>query len=116
MQEKLLLKISLIGALIGILILFFLSEHFINVDEVSIEKLDELNEGTDVKIKGIVRRLTDLEKIAILDISQPKSVTVILFKEGNLTIKEGDYIQVVGEIEEYEGKMELIANEIKRLD
>lgn len=114
MKEKLLLKISLISALIGILALFFLSEN-IKVDEVSIDRLDGLNVGTDVKIKGFVKKITDLDKIAILEVSQLKSVTVILFKSGNLTFKEGDYVEVTGEIEEYEGKMEIIGNEIKRL-
>ena len=116
MQEKLLLKISLICTLIGILALFFLSEHVIKVDETSIDKLDELGEGKDVKIKGYVENIKDLDKIAILDVSQIKSVPVLLFKSGNLTINEGDYVEITGEIQEYNGKMELIGNEVKRLD
>ena len=116
MQEKLLLKISLICTLIGILALFFLSEYVIKVDEVSIDKLDELGEGKDVKIKGYVENIKDLDKIAILDVSQLKSISVLLFKSGNLTINEGDYVEITGEIQEYNGKMELIGNEIKKLD
>ena len=116
MKEKQILKISLIGAVIGILVLFFLSEHVLKVDEIAIDRLDEFNVGTDVKIKGFVENIKDLDKIAILDVAQLKSVTVVLFKSGNLTIKEGDYVEIKGEIEEYNGKLELIGNEIKRLD
>lgn len=116
MQENLILKISLIGALIGILALFFLSEYVIKVDEVSIDKIGELSEGTDVKIKGFIENVKDLDKIAILDVAQLKSIPVILFKSGNITIEEGDYVEITGEVQEYEGEMELIGNEIKRLD
>lgn len=116
MQENLIFKIVLIGALIGILALFFLSEVVIKVDEVSIDRLDELDVGTDVKIKGFVENVKDLDKLAILDVAQLKSVPVVLFKDGNLTINKGDYVEIKGEIEEYNGKMELIGNEIKRLD
>ena len=115
MDEKLILKISLICTLIGILALFFLSEN-IKIDEVSIDKINNLKEGTDVKIKGFVNKVTDLDKIAILDIAQLKSVPVLLFKSGNITINEGDYVEITGEVQEYEGKMELIGNEIKRLE
>ena len=115
MQEGLLLKISLICSLIGVLALFFLSEN-IKLDEASIDDISRLKEGNDVKIKGFVNKITDLDKMAILDVAQLKSVPVVLFKSGNLTISEGDYIEVTGEIQEYEGKMELIGNEIRKLD
>jgi len=116
MDEKFLLKTSLICALIGILLLFYLAEYIIKVDEVSIDRINELDEGTDVKIKGFIEKITDLEKIAILEVSQLKSITVILFKSGNITISKGDYVEIIGEVQEYNGKMELIGNEIKRLD
>lgn len=116
MQEKSLLKISLICTLIGILFLFFLSEYVIKIDEVAIDKLDEVDIGKDVKIKGFIERITDLDKIALLEVSQLKSVTVVLFKSGNLTITEGDYVEITGEIDEYNGKIEVIGNEIKRLE
>jgi len=115
MDEKFLLKLSLICSLIGILALFFLSEH-IDLDESSVDRINELGEGTDVKIRGFIENVKDLDKIAILEVSQIKSVPVVLFKSGNITINHGDYVEITGTVEEYEGKMELIGNQIKRLD
>lgn len=113
MKEKLLLKIALISSLLGIVILFFISEQ-IKVDETTLDKIDELDVETSVSVKGIINRITDFDKIAIIELMQPETTTIVLFKEGNITdLKQGDFVRVKGNIQEYEGKFEVIANEIE---
>lgn len=113
MKENFLLKISLIGSLVGVIILFFISEQ-IKVDDTSIDRLDELDVDSAVKVKGIITRISESDKIAVLQLTQPKSASVIVFKEGNLTgFRQGDLVSVDGRMQEYQGSFQIIANEIK---
>ncbi|GAG22180.1 unnamed protein product, partial [marine sediment metagenome] len=103
-------------SLIGIIILFFISGR-IEIDEVTIDKLDEMEIGKTVKIRGYVKDVTNLEKVAFLKIAQEKTevVSVVLFKEENISLESGDYIEVIGEIEDYKGEKEIIGNLVKRI-
>jgi aspartyl/asparaginyl-tRNA synthetase len=116
MDDSTLFKSSISFAVIGLIILFFISEK-IEIDEAAIDRLDEIEIGTTVKIKGHVEDVQNLEKVAFLKIAQEKieTVSVVLFKEENISLNKGDYIEVVGEIEDYEGKKEIIGNLVKRI-
>ena len=49
--------------------------------------------------------------MVIFEVMQPNSVTVVLFESG-VEVSEGDMVEVIGEIEEYEGKREVIGNKV----
>ena len=68
MDEKTLLKIGLIITIVGVLILYFISGQ-IEIKEKTISKITAENVGEDVKIRGVVKRITDLEKVMIIEIS-----------------------------------------------
>lgn len=109
MKEATLLKIAMITTITGIFLLFIISEK-LPIEEIKdIETTDKI----DVKLKGPVSRISDLEKVAFITITQPKDTTVLVFKKEKLNISEGDYIEVIGRIEEYEGEKEVIANRIR---
>ena len=114
MKEKTLLKIALICSLVGIVVLFFVSEK-ISISQVDLDRIDEMDIGTDVKIIGRIERATDVEKVMFLEIGQEKieKVTVILFKDSDISLKEGDYVEVTGEIDDYNGEREVIANKVR---
>jgi len=116
MKDKTLLKTAISFSIIGLIVLFFYSDK-IEVDEITIEKLDEMEIGKTVKIKGYVEDVTNLEKVAFLRIAQEKTetVSIVLFKEENISLEKGDYVEVTGEIEEYEGEKEIIGNLVKRI-
>ena len=40
------------------------------------------------------------------------NIDVVVFKEENLELKEGDVIQVEGQVTEYQGKLEILAKRI----
>ncbi len=111
MKERSLLKIALASSLIGLLALFFVSSN-IEIEEKGLSELDDLNLDQDVSIKGVVSSVRDLDKIMILDIAQPQTVNVMLFKDGNISISKGDFVELNGELKEYNGKKEIIANQI----
>ena len=114
MKEKNLLKIALISSLIGILILFTVSQN-ISVEEKIISRITIEDVDKKVKIKGFVEKVIDTEKVVIIDVVQPQNMNVILFKEGNETIdvKKDDFIEVIGKVEEYKGKLEVIGQRVR---
>ena len=116
MNDASLLKIAISCSIIGLIILFFISDR-IEIDEITIDKLDEMEIGKTVKIKGYVEDVTNLEKVAFLKVAQEKTetVSIVLFKEENISLNKGDYVEVTGEIEDYEGEKEIIGNLVKRI-
>ena len=98
MKEKTLLKIAIISALAGIFILYLISDNIV-IGESSIAKIENEEIGSDVKVKGIVNDVFNGEKISIITITQPSDMKIVLYD--NVSIAEGDYIEVIGEIDEY---------------
>lgn len=114
MKEKTLLKIALITSLLGLLILYLISGS-IELKEKNIEKITIENKDEFVKLSGIVSNLVNSEKVMILEITQPQEITVVLFKNENksIMINEGNEIEVFGRVDEYNGKMEIIAERVR---
>ena len=114
MQEKTLLKIALITSLLGLSILYAISDN-IEIKEKDIEKITIENKDEFVKLSGIVSNLVNSEKVMILEITQPQEITVVLFKNKNnsIDINEGNEVEIFGKVDEYNGKMEIIAERVR---
>lgn len=108
------LKIALLTAIIGTTILFFISSK-IEITETTIDKINKDNLEERVKIKGIVNKITELNKTTFIELTQPSTIDVIVFKDkqGNLSIKPGNKIEIIGNIDEYKGNLEIIAQRIR---
>ena len=106
------LKIALICSLLGLIILYIVAEN-ISIDEKTIDKINKDDFGSDVKIKGAVNKIIDLENVMIVEITQPTNMPVVLFKEEDINLSEGDYIEVIGEIDEYNGELEVIGHRVR---
>jgi len=114
MKEKNLLKIALITSLLGLSILYLINDN-IEIKEKNIEKITIDNKDEFVKLTGIVNRIVDTEKVTIMEITQPQQITVVLFKDENKTmpIQGGNEVEVIGKVDEYEGKLEIIADRLR---
>ena len=114
MKEQTLLKIALITSLLGLLILYLISGN-IELKEKNIEKITIENKDEFVKLNGIVSNLVNSEKVMILEITQPQEITVVIFKNQNNTINinEGNEVEIFGKVDEYEGKLEIIAERVR---
>lgn len=114
MKEKTLLKIALICSLVGIIILFIVSDNLV-IQEIDISKLNEVELETTVKIIGRIEKVSDTDKLMFLTIGQEKveTVSVLLFKDSDISLKQGDYVEITGTIEDYEGEREVIANKVR---
>lgn len=114
MKEKTLLKIALICSVVGIALLYIFSEG-IEIDESTIDKINKGSIGESVKIKGVLSKVSNAENAVFLEITQPQTIDIVLFKDKhtNITMEEGDYVEIIGKIEEYEGKREVIADRVR---
>lgn len=111
MDESNLLKLALISSLVGIVVLLLISSN-IELESSSIGELEEMD-TENVKITGVISSVKDLGKIMILGVSQPQTIDVMLFKEGDVELQKGDFVELTGELREYRGKKEIIANKIE---
>ncbi len=114
MDDRIQLRIVLIGSIVGIAILFIFQGHF-SVSQQTIDRLDQLPQGKEIEVTGLVKRATDAGKVMFLEITQQKmeTVTVVLFKDRNLTISEGDIVAVTGSISDYQGKQEIVGSRVE---
>jgi len=111
-KEKTLLRIALIASIIGVCVLFFVSDN-IEISEKTIDNLDTIDMGEIVKVKGIVTKVRGTNETTFLELTQPESVKLIVFD--NITILEGDFVEIIGKIDEYEGEKEIIVDRIRKI-
>lgn len=107
-DEGMLLKISIISALLGLVILFILSGS-ITVDETTIRKMTD-GSVSDVVLTGKVVSVTDKGELTILRIEKTESVEVIVF-EGSMQIEEGMDVRIKGSVDDGS----ILAERVERL-
>lgn len=112
MKETTLLKIALICALVGLALLYFISIKI----EVKDYKPNLLNKniGDDVKLKGTVAKITDKGNVVFVEVNQQNPISVVIFTGDNdLKLKNGDNVEVIGKVQEYNGKPEIVADKVR---
>lgn len=112
MKENTLLKIALICSLIGLIILYFISTK-IEVKDYKPSILNR-NVGDDIKLKGTITKITDRGNVILIEVNQENKINVVLFTNNDeLKLKSGDSIEVIGKVQEYKGKNEIVAQKIR---
>ena len=111
-SAKQLTRLVIITSFIGLAILFFYSGN-LELDPIS--SLDGLREDSAVVIRGKVGRVTQLDKVAFMEVENEKieETTVVLFTDRDVWLHQGDYVEILGTLEEYEGEMEVIGHSVK---
>ncbi|MHC1635682.1 MAG: OB-fold nucleic acid binding domain-containing protein [Candidatus Methanospirareceae archaeon] len=104
-------KVVVIFSVLGILSLYCLSS-FTNPPSVHLEEISA-HEGEIVKVKGVI---TDLKSTKygniIIRIREGEAEALIFVKspDEDEKIKYGDVIEVIGKVEEYKGKYEIVTS------
>ena len=116
MDDSTLLKIALSISLVGLTALYIITETT-TVPLNNIAEIDMTDMGKDVSIQGRIVKVNDYEKTIVLAVEDTEKnvISVILFKDGKTSIQTGLNIIINGEVEEYNGQIELIANEIIKI-
>ena len=112
MQEKTLLKISFITALIGLLVLLFILDK-IELSNFSISNLSENEIDKKVKIKAELLSIKETPGLYILEVKDfSGEITIIVFKDEKLDLQKGDILEIEGQVTSYKDKIEIIAKKI----
>ena len=111
MKENTLVKISIIFSLIGLLALYFISDR-IKIGEY---KPNAINSeiGQDTKLKGVVKSARKIGNTVVLEVEQNIISDVVILDKNNINLTAGEFIEAIGNIQEYNGKEEIIANRIR---
>ncbi len=113
MEEKNLLKASIVMVLLGLTFLYFYAGE---VQMPAAERLDNLLPEEKVQIQGIISRISQQNKVVFIELQGERVETMqaVLFPDEELYLQEGDYVEIVGTVEEYQGKREVIATKITK--
>ena len=113
MNDKILLRTALVTALIGIAGLFVISEDR-DLEAFSLSAITAEHIGQELEISGMITGISDREDVMMIELHDgSRSIKAVVFKDGKLDLKEGDEIRIKGEISEFDGSLEIIANEIQ---
>lgn len=113
MHDETLKKIALTGTIIGLLGLFSIAAFF-QEDELAINKIKLDDDGKKVSTTGRVVDVRSLEEVTILTLERSEKIEVLV--SSPIDISAGETIRVRGKIDTYQGKKEIIADEIHRVD
>jgi len=111
------LKISIIVAVLGIVSLFFISKL---LTEETIE-ISKLKIGQIERISGMVASVyvSRDDHVFLKVADNTGEVTVVAFKNSNIDeaydLEVGEEVSVLGRVDEYKGKLEIIAKEIRKI-
>ena len=114
MNEKDLLRWSIVIAILGICVLFVLAQE-IDVDRISIDAITNEFIDQKVTVAGTVVSVTQLDDMTLFDVQGVDSVSsilVVVFEQMNISIKEG--VVVSGTVAEYQGTLEIVADRVER--
>lgn len=116
MKESDLFKIALVGSLIGIFVILLIVQNY-EVPNYDVSEIDKTILGEMVSVKGNINGITETPGLYILNLADSTGeITVVVFKEDELDIVEGESLEVEGEVTEYKNEVEIIAKEIKILN
>lgn len=111
MKEQTLFMAAVVCTILGLVILYLYAEE---VNLAVLESPEQWKEQQTVSIQGRVEKLHVSEKAIFVTIQGQRIDTVdaIVFTEKPIFLKEGDFVEVTGTVEEYKGTKEIIADEI----
>ena len=111
MNERTIYKISFATMIIGITVLFFYADQF-SVERV--ESIETRQVEEEVALSGTISQLRKTDTVYFLTIDGTKTIKteVVFFPDEDIYVKQGQFVEVIGTVEEYKGKKELIANKI----
>jgi len=111
MQEKTIKLISILVMVAGLTFLFFYAQK---LEPPVREELESASRQEKVAMKGTVKNLKVTDKAIFFELEGEKVVhtDVILFPDSSIYLREGDQVELTGQVEEYKGEKELIAEKM----
>ncbi len=122
LSERGLLKISVVGTLVGLVALYFVVGTLVP-DQKSIGEISTGSIGTFVEVNGTISELRQSEGNMFFKLQDDTGgIKIVLWKNvlGKLIlkgfnlekIKDGSKIEIIGTVEGYKGEMEIIGKDL----
>ena len=109
-NENVLKKVALLGAVVGILALYVLS-LLVEFEEKDISAITLDDKDSTIKLRGEVRSVSKRDNLYIITISQQSVITATLFSD-NLTLQKDDSVEIIGIVTEYNNRPSINVQEI----
>lgn len=113
MKRKQLYKISVFLSVIG-LTLMYASSLYLEPGKVEINQIDESQTGEILEIEGAAVNVTNTGDNLFMDLKDSTGSIMVVNFDSQTSVNEGESLNVIGHVELYEGKLEIIAREIKK--
>jgi RecJ-like exonuclease len=111
LQESFLLKIALVVSVLGIVFLYLISTQ-IELNDTTIEKITSGSAEDKVSVTGLVTSVKQSGQTTFITLSQTNNVDVVVFSK-NLSLAAGDVVKIIGKVQDYNGKKEIIADKVE---
>ena len=115
MEEKRLLRISLIISLIGIFFLLFLAKN-LEPKQINIKDINNNPLNQKVKIQGIILKIADKTTFKILSVADATGKIDILCECKNNQFQVNNTILVSGTLQDYKSNFQISADKIIKLN
>jgi len=112
-KRRQLYKISVFLSVIG-LTLMYGSSIYLEPGEVDINQINKSQTGEVVEIKGSAVNVSKSSGNLFMDLTDSTGSIMVVDFDSESSVSEGDSISVIGNVELYEGKLEIISREIKK--
>ncbi len=112
MEESILLKAAVICGITGVIALYVIAGS-IEPGETQISRITSGRADGDVSVSGKVVKMMEKDSFMIIELEKEERIDVFLFKDSHVPLAEGDYVEVRGTVDEYEGEKEIIAEEVR---
>jgi RecJ-like exonuclease len=110
------LKIAISVAILVILAVFFITQY----DSETTARIKDLKVGEIEKITGMITSVyTTKDRHVFLKVADSTGeITVVAFNNSDIDVlyelESNDHVSVLGKVDAYKGKLEIIAKEIKK--
>ena len=113
MEESILIKASLILALIGIAVLILISDK-IEIKEYSLNEITKDILEKEIRVTGKISGIRETKGLYLLELEDKgRKVKVVVFKEDeNLSFQRNQVIEVTGLVKLYKKELEIEAKKI----
>jgi len=115
MEQKELLRISLIISLIGIFLLLFLAKN-LELKQINIRNINNNLLNQKVKIHGTILRIIDKETFKIFSVADGTGKIDVLCECKNNSITPNQDIVITGTVQDYKKNFQISADKIIRLN
>jgi RecJ-like exonuclease len=112
MDESILLKIALVVSVIGIVFLYLISSQ-IELNDTTIEKITSGNVEDVVSVTGLITSVKQSGQTTFITLTESNDISVVAFSK-NMSLAAGDTVKVIGKVQDYNGKKEIIADRVER--